>query len=278
MDIYYVDGKFINEDDAVISVKDISVLRGYGVFDFTRTYGGKPFHLEDHIKRLENSADLVGIHVPCSNVEIADIVKQTLDRNNHAESNIRLVITGGISPDSITPMANSKLMVMVTELHPSPPEWYTNGVKIITSDIQRYMPGAKSTTYLQAILALKKARDQGAMESIYVDQNNRLLEGTVTNFFMFFGNKLVTAKGGILPGITRQVVLDILKDEFEIEIRDIDRSEIANADEAFISGSTREIVPVVKINDTAVGDGRIGPRVRRVSEIFKDYTTRYGRS
>jgi branched-chain amino acid aminotransferase len=277
MDTYYIDGKFVKEDDAVISVKDISVLRGYGVFDFMRTYGGKPFHIEDHINRLENSANLVGIHVPCSKPEITDIVMQTLAKNNHAESNIRLVITGGISPDSITPMGNSKLMVMVTELHPSPVEWYTKGVNIITSDIQRYMPGAKSTTYLQAILVLKKARELGAMESLYVDQNNRLLEGTVTNFFMFVGDKLVTARGGILPGITRQVLLDMLKDEFEIQIRDIDKSEIASATEAFISGSTREVVPVVKINDTPVGNGEIGPNVRRVMEIFSKYTTTYGR-
>ena len=277
MDTYYIDGKFVKEDDAVISVKDISVLRGYGVFDFMRTYGGKPFHIEDHINRLENSANLVGIHVPCSKPEITDIVMQTLAKNNHAESNIRLVITGGISPDSITPMGNSKLMVMVTELHPSPVEWYTKGVKIITSDIQRYMPGAKSTTYLQAILVLKKARELGAMESLYVDQNNRLLEGTVTNFFMFAGDKLVTARGGILPGITRQVLLDVLKDEFEIQIRDIDKSEIASATEAFISGSTREVVPVVKINDIPVGNGEIGPNVRRAMEFFLKYTTAYAR-
>lgn len=277
MDTYYIDGKFVKEDDAVISVKDISVLRGYGVFDFMRTYGGKPFYIEDHIQRLENSADLVGIHLPCSKSEITDIVMQTLAKNNHAESNIRLVVSGGISPDSITPMGNSKLMVMVTELHPSPAEWYTKGVKIITSDIQRYMPGAKSTTYLQAIVVLKKAREQGAMESIYVDQNNRLLEGTVTNFFMFAGDKLVTARGGILPGITRQVLLDVLKDEFEIQIRDIDKSEIASATEAFISGSTREVVPVVKINDTPVGNGEIGPNVRRAMGIFSKYTTAYGR-
>ncbi|MBW2592887.1 MAG: aminotransferase class IV [Deltaproteobacteria bacterium] len=278
MDIYYVDGKFVNEDDAVISVKDMSVLRGYGVFDFLRTYDGKPFHLEDHIKRLENSAKLIGIHVPCSNVEIADIVMQTLAKNNHAESNIRLVITGGISPDSITPMDTSKLMVMVTDLHPLPPEWYTKGVKIITSNVVRYMPGAKSTTYLQAIVVLNNARDQGAIESIYVDQNNRLLEGTTTNLFMFSGDKLVTAKVGILPGITRQVLLDILKDEFEIEIRDIDKSEITNADEAFISASNKEIVPVIQIDDLTVGDGKIGPKVRRVTEIFTNYTTKYGRS
>ena len=103
MDIYYVDGKFVDEDDAVISVKDMSVLRGYGAFDFLRTYGGKPFYLKEHIQRLETSANLIGLHMPCSKEEIADIVMQTLAKNNHEESNIRLVITGGASHDSITP-------------------------------------------------------------------------------------------------------------------------------------------------------------------------------
>ena len=111
MDIYYVDGKFVNEDEAFISAKDMSILRGYGVFDFLRTYSGKPFHLEDHIIRLENSAALVGVHIPCPRDEIADIVMQTLSRNNHEESNIRLVVTGGVSPDSVTPQDTSKLIV-----------------------------------------------------------------------------------------------------------------------------------------------------------------------
>ncbi len=278
MDIYYVDGKFVDEDDAVISVKDMSVLRGYGAFDFLRTYGGRPFYLKEHIQRLETSANLIGLHMPCSKEEIADIVMQTLAKNSHAESNIRLVITGGASHDSITPEKNTKLMVMVTALHPLPPEWYTDGVKIVTSDSERVVPGAKSTTYLQAVLALKNARAQNAVESVYVDRDNRVLEGTTTNFYLFIGDKLVTANNGLLPGITRLVLLDMLKDEFDIEMRDIDRSEIETADEAFISASNKEIVPVVQINDHTVGDGKIGPKVRRVTEIFKKFTAEYARS
>lgn len=278
MDTYYVDGKFVSEDDAFISAKDMSILRGYGIFDFLRTYSGKPFHLDDHIVRLETSAALVGIQIPCSHDEIADIVMQTLEKNNHAESNIRLVVTGGVSPDSVTPQDTSKLIVMVTGCQPLPPEWYTEGAKIITTDVERYIPGAKSTSYMKAVLALKNAHDQQAAESVYIDRHNRVLEGTTTNFFLFFGNKLVTAGNDILPGITRKVLLDILKDEFEIEIRDIDRSELEKADEAFISASNKEIVPVVKINDMTVGDGKIGPKVRRVTEIFANYTAEYGRS
>ncbi len=278
MDVYYVDGKFVDEDDAVISVKDMAVLRGYGAFDFLRTYGGKPFYLKEHIQRLETSANLIGLHMPCSKEEIADIVMQTLAKNSHAESNIRLVITGGVSHDSITPEKNTKLMVMVTDLHPLPAEWYTDGVKIVTSDSERCVPGAKSTTYLQAVLALNNARAQNAVESVYVDRDNRVLEGTTTNFYLFIGDKLVTANNGLLPGITRLVLLDMLKDEFDIEMRDIDRSEIETADEAFISASNKEIVPVVQINDHTVGDGKIGPKVRRVTEIFKKFTAEYARS
>jgi len=278
MDIYYVDGKFVNEDEAFISAKDMSILRGYGVFDFLRTYSGKPFHLEDHIIRLENSAALVGVHIPCPRDEIADIVMQTLSRNNHEESNIRLVVTGGVSPDSVTPQDTSKLIVMVTDLQPLPSEWYTEGAKIITTDVERYIPGAKSTSYMQAVLALKNAHAQNAAEAVYIDRENRVLEGTTTNFFLFAGDKLVTAGNDILPGITRKVLLDILKDEFEIEIRDIDRSELEKADEAFISASNKEVVPVVRINDMTVGNGKIGPKVSRVTEIFRDYTSKYGRS
>ncbi len=278
MNTYYIDGNFVKEDQAVISVNDMIVLRGFGVFDFLRTYNKKPFFLEDHIKRLQKSAELIGLAVPWSKEEIADIVLQTLERNDHEEYNIRLVVTGGISHDSITPEGNSKLMVMVSQIHKLPPEWYTDGVKIVTGQVERCIPGAKTTTYLQAVLALREARAKEAIEAIYMDPNGRLLEGTTTNLFLYINEKLVTPSSDILPGITRQVLLDILSDKFDIEIRDVNKKELKNAQEAFLSASNKEIVPVTQIDDLILNNGKIGPQTQKIMQIFHEFTQNYGTS
>ncbi len=276
MNVFYVAGEFLPENEAVISVNDIGLLRGYGVFDFMRTYNRRPFCLEDHISRLANSARLIDLALPCSESEVSDITMKTLERNpDHAEANIRLVVTGGISPDAITPSNKTKLLVMVTGLHHCPAEWYQKGAAVITTNDERYIPDAKSTNYIPGILALSRARQQGAIESIYVDRYGHILEGTTTNFFAFIGDKLVTPGASILPGITRKVVLKLVQGEFDVEIRDIHRDEMRLLDEVFLTASNKEVVPVVRTDDRIIGDGKPGERTRRIMQLFADYTHRY---
>ncbi len=277
MDIYYVDGQFVEEDKAVISVKDITVLRGFGVFDFLITYNKRPFRLMQHVERLQNSASHIGLEIKMSSGEICTITEETVQRNiHHNESNIRLVYTGGIAADGVTPEGNGHLMVMVTPKHELPDWWYTNGVKIITVDMERFIPGAKSTNYLSAVYALGLARQQNAVESIYVDRENRLLEGTTTNIFLIQGNKMITSEKDILPGVTRSVMLELAESQFEVEIRDIDKDELSNAEEVFITASNKEVVPVVTIDNLTIGDGKPGPKTRQMMQLFRDYTTAYG--
>ena len=184
MAIFYVDGEYVDESRAALPLSDMSILRGYGVFDFLRTYNGKPFHLKEHLLRLQNSAALLHINCPWEVEEITEIVNTLLHKNNFDEANIRFIITGGDSVDSITPDNTPRLVVMVTEVKSFPPEWYTDGVKVITTEVTRYKPGSKSTNYIKAIMALKNARDRNGIESIYVNEHNHLLEGTTSNFFV----------------------------------------------------------------------------------------------
>lgn len=277
MDIYYIDGEFVGEDKAVISARDLIVLRGFGVFDFLITYNKRSFHLKEHVQRLENSAEKIGLKLNHTNEAICDIVEETVRRNtHHDESNIRIVYTGGVSSDGVTPEGNGKLMVMVTPKMDLPDGWYTDGAKIITLDIERFIPGAKSTNYLTAVWALQQAHHQEAIEAIYVDRNHRMLEGTTTNLYYFENNKLVTTQSDILPGITRSVVLELVKDHFDVELRDIDKNEIGSMEEVFISASNKEIVPIIQINETVIGDGKPGDNTRKMMQLFKNYTTAYG--
>ena len=276
MNIYYVDGQFVEEHQAVIPVDDLSVLRGYGIFDFLRTYNGVPFHLEDHLLRLQRSARLIGLQLPHSQAALAEIVRETLARNNHLESNIRIVVTGGLSPDGITPGTSPRLLVMVGAVKPMPAEWYTAGAKIVTCHVERFMPGAKSINYIPAILCQAEARSRQAIEAVYVDRDGYLLEGTTSNLFALRGNTFITPPcDRILPGITRQVVLELSRREFTVEERHLHRDEVRLLDEAFLTSSTKEVAPVISIDSLSIGSGQPGSRTLRIMELFREYTAAY---
>ncbi|MDM8537812.1 aminotransferase class IV [Desulfobacterales bacterium HSG17] len=278
MNIFYIDGEFAPEDRAVISVNDLGLLRGYGVFDFLRTYNRKPFYLKEHIERFECSAKLIGLSLPCTKKDIFDIVNETLAKNeNLEEANIRILLTGGMSTDSITPLNKPRLIVMVTSATIFSEQLYKNGVAIITTHDERYIPGSKSINYIPGILALNRANQQDAIESVYIDRLGRVLEGTTSNLFAFIGNKLVTPGISILPGITRQVVLKLAEKEFDIEIRDVYKDEIRIMDEVFITSSNKEIMPVVRVDEVVISNGKPSEQTWRIMKMFEQYTSEYGK-
>jgi branched-chain amino acid aminotransferase len=276
--IFYIDGEFLPENDAMIPVNDLAILRGYGIFDFLRTYGGKPFHLKDHLRRLEHSAKSIDLKLPASLDEINDIVIETLNRNHHKDSNVRIVVTGGQTEDFITPCGKPRLLVMVTEVHLYPQKWYEDGVKIITVPLERQIPAAKSLNYLSAILALREAYQKKAVDAVYTDRDEILREGTTSNFFVFISGKMVTpGTEDILPGITRQVVLELAEREFEVRIRDIHMDELMNAQGAFLSSSNKQILPVVQVDNIIIGDGKPCEQTRLIMKRFEEYTKRYAK-
>jgi branched-chain amino acid aminotransferase len=255
---YYVDGQFLPASKAVIPIDDLAIMRGLGVFDLLRTLNGKPLFLKEHIMRLEDSARRIGIALPWSRTELIRVVMEVLHRNSFKESNIRIVVTAGSSPDYLTPQGKPRLLVLVTRAPALPTRWYTDGVKIITFFSERNIPGAKSIDYVPATIALKQARDQNAIEAVYVDRNGQVLEGTTSNLFAFFNGTLVTPDSGILNGVTRKTVLDLAEKRGPVDLRDLGLAELLTADEVFITGTNKMIVPVVQVDDTAIGDGRPG--------------------
>lgn len=276
MNIYYIDGEFVQAQAACLPVDDLSILRGFGVFDFLRTYGGRPFHLKDHLARLKRSAELIGLKVGRPLSEIADIVGETLRRNGHAEANIRIVVTGGSSPDCFLPAGRPRLLVLVTPLTPLPETWQQDGVGIVTIPYSRYLPNAKSINYIPAIHAMQDARRQGAVEALYVKPDGRVTEFTTSNLFAVIDGRLLTPETDLLPGITRQVVLD-LDLPLPAQIGDLTLEALHGAEEVFLTSSTKEVVPVVRIDRRPVADGRPGKRTRETMARFRDYTERYGR-
>ena len=272
MPIYYVDGKFVPSEKAVIPVDDLALLRGIGVFDLLRTYNGKPYFLDAHIERLENSAQKIDLALPWGHDEIKDVVKATLAKNDIPEANIRIVVTGGSSTDFMTPAGPPRLLVLVSPVPKLPESWYTGGVKIISWEVERPIPGAKSIDYISASMALKKATAQGAIEALYIDRKGLALECTTANIFAFVKGKLTTPGRGILSGVTRKVVLELAEHLFPIDIRDISRNELVCADEVFITGTSKGLVPVVQVDEATIGDGRPGKKTRQLMEEMKRHT------
>ncbi len=276
--ICYIDGKIVPEESAAIPINDMAVLRGYGVFDFLRTYGGRPFHLNAHLARFRRSAEILGLDIPKSAAEIRDIVAECLGKCEHGESNIRIVLTGGPAEDYITPDGKPRLAIMISEVIPMPARWHEDGVKIVTTPFQRLIPEAKTLNYAAAILALREASRKNAVEAVYIGERDNLKEGATSNFFAFIDGKLSTpGADGILSGITRKVVLELAAKEFDIEIRDITKEELNGARGAFLSSSVRQVLPVVQIDDIVVGDGKPSDETREVMRMFRDYTERYAR-
>ena len=280
MDIYYVDGEFVPADHAVIPVHDLAVLRGLGAFELLRTYKGLPFMLEEHLARLQHSVLKMGLTLPWTQAELVRIVLETLRRNQaqaHTESNIRIIVTGGSSPDFMTHQGHPRLLVLVSEMPRHPEAWYTEGVKITTMQSRRILPGAKSINYLSATIALKKARALGAVESVYVDREGWVYECTTSNIFVFKGTRLVTPGRRILSGITRRVILEITAGHYTTEIRDLPRQELLGAQEVFITGTNKGLLPVVQIDETTIGNGRPGACTLNITALLQAHLTDFKR-
>lgn len=265
--ICYLNGSYVKEAEAKIPISDLGVLRGYGIFDYLRTYLGKPFHLGDHLLRLKYSADQIGLDVPESLEKIEEIISKLLQENHSPESSIKIVVTGGFSSDHMMPENQPTLLILAYPFKPFPKHLYENGIQVITSELLRLTPSAKTTHYTSAIMSLRKAHKKGAYDALYLNRNQEILEATTSNFFAFKDGVLITpASEEILFGITREIVLKIAP--FKIETRPIHYNEIGSLDEAFVCSTNREIMPISQIDGASL---KLGENTRALMEVFQDY-------
>lgn len=265
---WYVGGRWVHPHEAVISINDMAVLRGYSAFEALRTYDRRPFHLDEHLKRLYRSAELIELSIPWPASFIDGVIHEIIERNSYTHASIRLLVTGGESEDSITPSGQPTLAVMITPLGERDMQRFARGIKLMTTRLQREAPEAKTTNYMAAVRALKEAAKHDAADALFVNSSGHVLEATRSNFFIFRGNTLVTPREGVLHGITRNVVLELARGRFTIEERPILLDELPLTEEAFISSSSREITPVVQIDDQVVGNGKPGPRTYELEQRF----------
>jgi branched-chain amino acid aminotransferase len=277
-EISYLDGEFLKNSEAKISPFDLGFTRSYAVFEFLRTYNLKPFLLDDHLKRLFFSARILGIKHKFTKDFIKKIIFKLLEKNKNlnSELNLRIFLTGGESKNFLF-SSKPKLYIIVTKLKPIPEKFYLKGIKIITKNFHRDFPQAKSVNYSILIKYLKEAKRKGAFEVLLVN-NEEILECATSNFFAIIKGKIITPpKEKILEGITRKYLISLIKKyKFPFEERKIFIKEIKNFDEAFITATNKEILPVVKLDNLKISKGKPGEITLKLLEIFrKEINERY---
>jgi branched-chain amino acid aminotransferase len=271
--IHFLNGKFVQEKDLKVSVRDLGFTRGYAVFDFLITYPSqRPFMLSRHIYRLFHSAHLIGLSMPWSEEAISGWVMQTLDANKDCvEKQIKIVVSGGVSDSLLPPPKEATIAIVVDPRHFFPQDYYENGAGIIMDKHTRYAPEAKSNNYIEGVKQAQVAQKTEAIEAVYCS-DEQVFEGSSSNIFALIDGKLLTPRSNVLSGITRGVLLEILKLDVPVEMADFPVKQLLAAKEVFLSGSNKEILPITKIDGNYVGDGRVGNITKEVMKQFKEYT------
>jgi branched-subunit amino acid aminotransferase/4-amino-4-deoxychorismate lyase len=268
-----LNGEILPPGKEMIFINDLGLLRGFGIFDFCRTSAGKPFLLKQHIVRFRRSAGLIGMALTFTDEQITYLVNELLSRSGLQHAGIRIVLTGGYSPDGIT-MAVPNLIITVEQLNLVTNHAVQEGVKLMSYAYQREMPEIKTTNYLMAIHLQKEQREKQAYDILYYHQG-KALELTRSNFFIVRGKTIITPKNNILKGITRANIIQLARQQYTVEEREVAMDEVKQADEAFLTGTNKKIVPVVKIDDLLIGTGKAGTVTRSLIAAFDTFEKEY---
>jgi branched-chain amino acid aminotransferase len=278
-----VNGRVTGEHDAVISVFDHGFLYGEGVYETLRTYQGRPFLYDRHMARLRRSAELIALPIPFSDTELAEQIEATRRASAIAgEVYIRILVTRGIGDLTYDLRATpTPSVVIIVKPHVDPPpEVYLDGVRVVIVDIIRNHPGSvspmiKSNNLMNSALAMQQAIARHAYEGIMRNYRGELTECAVANLFIAKNGTILTppVSAGLLPGITREYIFELAGrvgvNAREETLRDED---LYAADEAFLTGTTREVVPIVTVDDRTIGTGRPGPVTKRLRDAFRQST------
>ncbi len=274
----YLNGSFVDEKDAKISVFDHGLLYGDGIFEGIRIYDGCVFKLDEHLERLEKSAKAIMLQMPWSRAEISDAVCESCRQNQLRDGYIRLIVTRGVGSLGLSPRTckEPQLIIIADKIALYPEEFYTKGLSIITSATRRtnhtaLPPMVKSLNYLNNILAKIDAQNLGYMEAIMLNEQGYVAECTGDNIFIVSKGVVYTppVTAGSLVGVTRMAVFEIAE-ELGVQLKEVEmtRYDVWTSDEVFLTGTAAELVPVVEVDSRTIGDGKPGELTGRFLEIF----------
>lgn len=287
-----VNGRISDAATASVSVFDHGFLYGEGVYETLRTCYGDPFLFDRHMRRLRRSAEMMSLSVPFGDAEVLKRVRETMaahdtplaqgprPQTEQDEKYIRILLTRGVGDLSykVEACPVPTLVIIIKSLDVPPDSWYRDGIKVALVGIRRNHPQAlnpmiKSNNLLNLALAMQEAYRRRGDEALMQNQAGEIVECSQSNFFLVRNGRVLTAplSAGLLPGITREFVLELAA-ELKIPASEtrLTPEDLDTADEAFLTGTTRDVVPIVAVDDRRIGSGRPGPITLRLLEFFRE--------
>lgn len=272
----YIDGDFLPEKEAKLSVLDRAVQLGDGLFETIRGHLGKPAFLDRHLERLHSSAAFMKIPFNRGDAEIRDILVELCRRNNAPEARIRLTLTRGIHPGGLALEGGAPSLIATAEKYiPHPPEKYKKGYKLVVSRIIHYskdaLAGHKTLNYLPFLLARDETAAAGADEALLLNEHGNVAECSSASIFCVSGGKLITPglDSGILPGVVRDIIIELATgDGIPVEEKPLPLDEMLGAREVFITSSLRGVMPVSQIGENIFKQER--PVTEKLSHLYSE--------
>ena len=284
--LIYIDGEFLPKAEAKVSVFDHGLLYGDGVFEGIRSYNSRVFKLDEHLERLYDSAKSIMLQIPIPIETMKETVLETLRRNHLREAYIRLVVTRGVGDLGLDPdkCPTPSIIIIADKITLYPQKFYEDGLEIVTVSVRRNYseainPRIKSLNYLNNILAKIEGKQSGAEEVLMLNAEGYVVECSGDNIFWVKNGVLVTPPVhiGILEGVTRNSVIDLARDAgMQVEERVFTRHDLYIADECFLTGTAAEVIPVVKIDRRAIGDGQPGKVTEKLIAAFRQFAHNCG--
>ena len=281
-----VNGRIFDEREAVISVFDHGFLYGEGIYETLRTYNSRLFLFDRHTRRLRNSARMIELAVPFTNDELARHISDTVaaTKLNGKEAYVRVLVTRGAGELTYDLKATPKpsWVIIVKPLVEPAPEIYQRGCKVVLVDVVRNHPGSvnpmiKCNNLMNQALAAQQAFERGAFDGAMRNYRGELTEFATSNLFIVKNGAVLTPpiECGLLPGITREFIFEIGR-EVGIEVCEkvLRDDDLFAADEAFLTSTTREVVPIVAVNERAIGNGKPGAMTRKLLKTFREIARR----
>jgi len=270
MDYFSVNGRVVSAADATISVLDLGFLRGVGAFETFRTYGGgHPHALGEHLKRIWESGEAIGLKPFFTEADIRRLVAELRTRGGHDEMRVNLIVTPGSHTSGVFGADTPTWVMIARDLHAPSEEMYQRGVTAVTFDATRHLPTLKTTNYLSGKNGMMLAEKAGAHEALYVDPDGYVTEGVTSNVLIIKGKRLMTPSIDCLPGITKAGIRPIAEAQglewYECRLT---RDDIYLADEVWITSAVRELLPVVAVDGKPIHDGLSGAWAKRIRPLY----------
>ncbi|MCH2134971.1 MAG: branched-chain-amino-acid transaminase [Phycisphaerales bacterium] len=276
----WMNGSLVAPEDATVSVFDHGLLYGDGCFEGIRVYGGNVFKLKAHVERMQASARRIYLEPPCTDQELSDAIEQTVEANRIEDGYVRVVYTRGKGSLGLNPFTceTPSCIIIADTISLYPESMYRDGMAVIIADrprvpIECLDPQIKSLNYLNNILAKVEAIEAGVLEAIMLNTQGHVAECTGDNIFLVKDGSIITpdTSAGMLHGITRRFVIEEVAPAcgYSVEARTVEKEELFEADEIFLTGTAAEVIGVSSINGKPIGSGVVGPVTLQLVEQFR---------